>query len=60
MSIRHLLLDTHVFLWWLDDNVRLGQQARQLIAQAIIEGLELLSADSVFPGYQVRLLNAGE
>lgn len=27
-----LLLDTHVFLWWLDDNPRLGPAARTAIA----------------------------
>jgi len=26
------LLDTHALLWWLDDNPRLGQQARRAIA----------------------------
>ncbi len=27
-----LLLDTHAFLWWLDDNSRLGPTARAVIA----------------------------
>ena len=27
-----LLLDTHVFLWWLDDNPRLGPRSRAAIA----------------------------
>jgi PIN domain nuclease of toxin-antitoxin system len=27
-----LLLDTHALLWWLSDDTRLGQQARNLIA----------------------------
>lgn len=27
-----LLLDTHVLLWWLDDNPRLGRRARNLIS----------------------------
>jgi len=27
-----LLLDTHAFLWWLEDSPRLGPQARALIA----------------------------
>lgn len=27
-----LLLDTHVFLWWLDDDRRLGQSSRALLA----------------------------
>lgn len=33
-----LLLDTHVFLWWIDDHPRLSIRARKMIA----------SADSVF------------
>jgi len=27
-----LLLDTHVLLWWLDDNPQLGRRSRKLIA----------------------------
>ena len=27
-----LLLDTHAFLWWLDDNPKLGAEAREAIA----------------------------
>ena len=27
-----LLLDTHIFLWWLDDNQRLSNKARERIA----------------------------
>jgi PIN domain nuclease of toxin-antitoxin system len=26
-----LLLDSHIFVWWLDDDRRLGQEARNLI-----------------------------
>lgn len=29
-----LMLDTHVLLWWLQDDARLGQRARGLIADA--------------------------
>lgn len=29
-----LLLDTHVLLWWLDDDARLGSAARAAIAEA--------------------------
>lgn len=29
-----LMLDTHVLLWWLQDNPRLGQRARSLIADS--------------------------
>ncbi len=32
--MRRLLLDTHVVLWWLSDDRRLGAQARRLIANA--------------------------
>ena len=28
------LLDTHVFLWWVEDNSRLGPQARKAINEA--------------------------
>lgn len=28
------MLDTHVLLWWLQDNARLGQRARNLIADS--------------------------
>lgn len=45
MSIRHLLLDTHAFLWWLDDNERLGQHTRSLIADA--ENVVHVSAASI-------------
>ena len=34
MSGRRLLLDTHAFLWWLDDNANLGKNARSLIEDA--------------------------
>ena len=30
--MRRLLLDTHVVLWWLADDQRLGEEARRLIA----------------------------
>lgn len=29
-----LMLDTHVLLWWLQDNARLGQRARDFIADS--------------------------
>lgn len=34
-----LLLDTHVLIWWLRDNPRLGQRARALIADKHISVL---------------------
>jgi PIN domain nuclease of toxin-antitoxin system len=30
--MQRLLLDTHVFLWWLQNNSRLGKRARKLIS----------------------------
>ncbi|MGO0305606.1 type II toxin-antitoxin system VapC family toxin [Endozoicomonas acroporae] len=45
MKSRHLLLDTHAFLWWLDDNPRLGQRTRSLIANA--ENVVYISAASM-------------
>jgi PIN domain nuclease of toxin-antitoxin system len=42
----NLLLDTHVLLWWLDDNPSLGQSARQAIANP--EHLVFVSAVSIW------------
>ena len=33
--MRRLLLDTHVFLWWLADHPRLGPQARAAIQDPV-------------------------
>lgn len=41
-----LLLDTHVFLWWLRDDRRLGRRARQQIASP--ESRVLVSAASIW------------
>ncbi|WP_062262106.1 type II toxin-antitoxin system VapC family toxin [Endozoicomonas arenosclerae] len=130
MSNRRLLLDTHVFLWWLMESPKLGVRSRHLIqnpendvyvssastlevaikkqlgkldapdhmaeiietegflplfittfhaelsgqlplihkdpfdrlliAQSQLEGLELLSVDSIFSRYHVSLINASE
>ena len=40
----NLLLDTHVFLWWVDDAPELGRAARDAIADP--EALVLISAAS--------------
>lgn len=32
--MRRLLLDTHTFLWWLQNNPRLGVRARELITES--------------------------
>ena len=39
-----LLLDTHVFLWWREDNPRLGSQARNHIASAELVFVSVVSA----------------
>lgn len=30
--MKRILLDTHALLWWLDDNARLGDKAKELIS----------------------------
>ncbi len=42
----NLLLDTHVLLWWLDDNPALGETARQAIANP--SHLVFMSAVSIW------------
>jgi PIN domain nuclease of toxin-antitoxin system len=42
----NILLDTHVLLWWLDDNPALGEAARQAIADP--EHLVFVSAVSIW------------
>ena len=42
----NLLLDTHVFLWWIDDAPELGRAARDAIADP--EALVLISAASAW------------
>lgn len=39
-----LLLDTHVFIWWREDNRRLGQPARERIANAALVFVSVASA----------------
>lgn len=39
--MRRLLIDTHVFLWWLADDPQLGPKARELIANAGIRSLSV-------------------
>ena len=41
---RRLLLDTHCFLWWKTDDVRLTQAARQAIAEAEVVFVSAASA----------------
>jgi PIN domain nuclease of toxin-antitoxin system len=32
--MRRILLDTHIYLWWLDDSPKLSQKARKMIEDA--------------------------
>jgi PIN domain nuclease of toxin-antitoxin system len=40
----HLLLDTHVFIWWRADDARLGAEARQAIASADMVFVSVVTA----------------
>ena len=58
------LLDTHAFIWFLNDDDKLPVDVKDIImrsehlyiSQAITEKLTLISADSKFSAYEVRLL----
>ena len=39
-----ILLDTHVLVWLIDGNERLGQQSRQLVDTALGDELVVISA----------------
>ncbi len=55
----NLLLDTHVLLWWLDDPKHHHDPFdRMLIAQALHDGLQLVSRDPQIARYQVPLIVA--
>ena len=41
-----LLLDTHVFLWWIVDS-------RMLVAQCKVENCSIITADSIIVKYDV-------
>ena len=49
----NLLLDTHVLLWWLDDNPALSQAARAAIREG--ENLVFVSAASI---WEIRIKEA--
>ncbi len=49
----NLLLDTHVLLWWLDDNPTLSEKARTAIADP--ENLVLISAVVI---WEIRIKHA--
>ena len=48
-----ILLDTHIFLWWIKGESRLSKIARNFIldAQAICEPLQLLTFDKILGDY---------
>lgn len=46
----NVLLDTHVFLWWIEDNPRLSPRAREVIANG--ENMIFLSAAS---GWEIAI-----
>ena len=52
-----LLLDTHVFLWWVEDAPPLSRNGagnRLLVAQAIEEKLPVVTSDPLFAKYGVK------
>ena len=56
-----VLLDTHALLWWVLDSPLLGAKARDpfdrtLVAQALTDGLVLVSNEPAFDSYDVRRL----
>lgn len=46
----NVLLDTHVFLWWIEDNPRLSSRAREVIADG--ENMVFVSAAS---GWEIAI-----
>ena len=44
MTPHRLLLDTHVFLWWMADDARLGREAREAIGAADVVYVSAASA----------------
>jgi PIN domain nuclease of toxin-antitoxin system len=50
-----LLLDTHVFLWYVTGDPRLPAGVVTLICQAIQHGLTLVSADEAVRAYSPRV-----
>ena len=48
-----LLLDTQCWLWWFSQPERLSEEA---IKQSQIEGMTLVSADSMFDRYDVSVI----
>jgi PIN domain nuclease of toxin-antitoxin system len=55
-----LLLDTHVVLWWVDDDRRLGREARRAIASADFVWVSAASGWEVATKTAKRLLRVSE
>ena len=65
-----MLLDTHVLLWWLADDLVEAVEASgfrprhhddpfdRMLAQAQLEGLTLVTVDARLPSYDVASLSA--
>jgi len=51
----NLLLDTHVFLWYITDDDQLPSAYRESI-EATQHGLTVLTVDEIFKSYEVSLL----
>jgi PIN domain nuclease of toxin-antitoxin system len=47
-----ILLDTHIFIWWIDDNPRLSQRHRQIIRERQDDGLAI----SVYSCWEIAKL----
>ncbi|MCP4694248.1 MAG: type II toxin-antitoxin system VapC family toxin [Desulfobacterales bacterium] len=55
----NLLLDTHVLLWWLDDNPTLAEEAKHAISnRGNFENLRLVTRDSQIQRYDVPVIEA--
>jgi len=58
-----ILLDTHIFIWFMTDDPKLSQKSitliedpfdRLLIAQSIVEQLPIMSVDTIFDNYHIQ------
>ena len=43
-----ILLDTHTWIWWIDDTTRLSEKAKEAIDKAVIEGNVYISSISAW------------
>lgn len=53
-----ILIDTHIFIWHLEGDNKLsdGHRIRMIVAQCLVEDIPLISVDSDFSNYGVKLL----